>query len=203
MTFAPPSGRRRAAAALVPLLALLAGSLWAPPAAASRVRALSLEEMVAGAGSIFAGRVLTVEPDAVGDLPVSRVTFAVEEEIRLEAGRQGDGGRTLILTFLGGRLESGLPLRVAGMPAFTPGERVVLLAYPSSRLGLTAPVGLSQGRFALEDGPAGLQQVTAASPATLGVTGPGEGRRHPEAPASMPYKAFMETLRRLAAGAGP
>jgi hypothetical protein len=53
-------------------------------------------------------------------------------------------------------------LATIDVPRFTPGERVVLFLYPESRLGLTSPVGLGQGRLSILRDKQG--QDVAASP---------------------------------------
>jgi len=194
--------------------AALAAALLAAPAGgpqASRVRALSLPEMVADAGAIFAGLVTGVSGGRVRGLPVTRVTFQVEENVR------GAGSETVTLTFLGGRLPGGLPYRVAGMPVFRPGQRVVLLAYQDSAIGLTSPVGLYQGHFPITAGPGGRERVTATGPrqrlleGVEALAGGSTTALPPEAgqgaaamaPRSFPYREFLETLRDLASREGP
>jgi hypothetical protein len=199
--------RRLAAVALAAiLLAVPAGS-----SKATRVRELSLTEMVADAGAIFAGRVESVAGDRGRGIPVTRVTFQVEENVR------GAGSETITLTFLGGRLPSGLPYRIAGMPHFQPGQRVVLLAYQSSSIGLTSPVGLYQGHFPISAGPRGSERVTAPGPRRRlleGVevlAGGSPTALPPEAapgaatitPRSFPYGEFLQALRELASREGP
>ena len=144
----------RAVAILLGLLAAAAG----PPAQASRVKARSLREMVASAGTIFSGRVEALEFDQIRGLPVTRVTFRVDEGLR------GAARGTLTLTFPGGVQANGFPYRVSGLSSFRAGERLILLTYPASPVGLTSPVGLHQGRFTRHEGPGGLQTVVAMGP---------------------------------------
>jgi hypothetical protein len=193
----------------VALAALLLAAPWGSPLA-SRVRALSLPEMVAGAGPIFAGVVTTVAGHRIHGLPVTRVTFQVEENVR------GAGGGTITLTFLGGRLPGGLPYRIAGMPEFSPGQRVILLAYRTSALGLTSPVGLYQGHFPVSAGPGERRMVTAPGPRRRLLEGvpslaggtamafdPRGGPGAATEPRSFPYGRFLETLRDLVSREGP
>lgn len=181
------------------LLPGLVCALFVDAAQASRVRPLTLPEMVEVAGTIFAGEVLGVEPEEVHGLPATAVTFKVEEGIR----GTGTGSR-LTLRFLGGpRATGGLPYRIAGMPTWNAGDRVILLAYPGSDLGLTAPAGLSQGRFDLRTGPAGLVRAVPHAPGqrlfegvpdalirAAGLAGPVAG--------PLPYGALMRLLREMA-----
>lgn len=170
---------------------------------AAEVLPLSLAEMVDMAGPIFAGEVESVAFDTAGRLPVTHVTFLVSERIRgVEAER-------ITLTLPGGRQSAGrLPYRIAGLPVFRKGDRMILLAYPESSLGLTSPVGLGQGRFDIRAGPAGLAQVAQALPsrrllegvgaAVLGHAGLGP-RMTGVGPSRLPYGAFVSLLRELVA----
>jgi len=174
-------------------------ALSADPHQAARVRSLTLPEMVELSGAIFAGEVVGVGPEEVHGLPATAVTFRVEEGIR-----GAESGSRLTLRFLGGaRATGGLPYRIAGMPTWQIGDRAVLLAHPTSELGLTSPVGLFQGRFDLRQGPAGtlsaiphfpgprlLEGVPDSLLRDAGLAGPAAG--------SLPYGALMRLLRELA-----
>jgi hypothetical protein len=170
---------------------------------------MSLREMVAASGAIFAGRVESTSSDRIRGLPVTRVTFQVEENIR------GAEGETITLTFLGGSLPNGLPYRVLGMPVFRPGERVVLLAHPASSIGLTSPAGLYQGCFRVGSGAAGLEEVTAPGPRRRlleGIQQPEEtvlaagtggrygarGKYGAGGPVALGYRPLLDLLRELA-----
>ncbi len=126
-------GRGRVLAGL--FLALAAGRLEA-----SQVRTLDLEELTARAGRIFSGRCVAVESVVHPQLSfaVTRVTFEVEQAVK------GDLSSTVTIDLFGG---GGLTL--AETPRFVPGERAILFLYPPSALGLTSPVALGQGKFAL------------------------------------------------------
>ena len=187
---------RSAVRALLPGLVVI---LSVGAAEASRVRSLTLPEMVEVSGVIFAGEVIRVEPREIQGLPATAVTFRVEEGIR-----GAESGSDVTLSFLGGaRLTGGLPYRIAGMPTWQVGERAVLMAYPTSELGLTAPAGLFQGRFDLRAGPAGSVHAVPHTPGQrllegvdpplirdAGLAGPITG--------PLPYGAFMRLLRQLA-----
>jgi hypothetical protein len=71
-------------------------------------------------------------------VPVARITFAVERAAK------GVSGETVTIEILHGNGTAG-----QGLPGFAPGERAILFLYPPSRLGLTSPVGLGQGKFSL------------------------------------------------------
>jgi hypothetical protein len=114
--------------------------LWAALAPgvtqASQVRPVNLEQMTERAGRIFSGRCVEtgVIVDPMLGAEVTVATFQVERAIK------GDAGGRVTIRMLGG---------AAGVPRFQPGEDVVLFLYGESRLGLTSPVGLGQGRFSV------------------------------------------------------
>lgn len=110
------------------------------PAVAQRNTQLSLRQLTAPAGYIFAGRVRSVQYiPATRSSPVAtmRITFQVEQGLR---GVRT--GRTLTIRQWAGLWDAGTRYRV--------GDRLLLFLYPPSRLGLTSPVGGQQGRFALD-----------------------------------------------------
>jgi len=132
-------------ALVLPGMALLA-VLWilGPPAAASKVRSVNLEEMTERAATIFSGRVLRVQQvqDPVSDQAVTVATFEVERVVK------GDVDRELtIKLYRGGATRPVIEFRE--------GERVVLFLYGASALGLTSPVGLGQGKFSIATGKGG------------------------------------------------
>ncbi len=107
---------------------------------AQTARAPSLHQLAASAGYIFAGTVMTVErAPAVhpNEVETVRVTFRVEEGVRGVRARQ-----TLTIREWAGLWTSG--------ERYRPGQRVVLMLYAPSRVGLTSPVGGAMGRFALD-----------------------------------------------------
>jgi hypothetical protein len=92
------------------------------------------------AGYVFVGRVLSVERlSATGPAVAAtvRIKFRVEQAIR--GVRKGE---TLVVREWAGLWQSGERYRT--------GERVALLLYSPSRLGLTSPVGGALGRFSVD-----------------------------------------------------
>ena len=114
------------------------------PAAATQVRSLSLEQLTNKAGRIVAGRCTRVEVihDSATGRPITAVTITIDRTLK---GRQ-EG----VITFRMTGPSRGA--RTAGLPAFSPGEEVVLFLYPESRSGHTSPVGLGQGKFVVQHG---------------------------------------------------
>ena len=155
---------------IAPFALVLATALLLPQAAlASQVRDLSLAEMARSAGPVFSGRVTAVQPDQVNGLPVTRVTFQVAD------GLKGVTGGSTTLTFLGGGKSGQFSRIVPGMPTFSVGEDWVMLAYPPSEIGLTAPVGLHQGAFRVHGNQGGTLREEAGFTVVL-PAGPRAGR---------------------------
>lgn len=121
------------------------------PCLASQVRPINLEQMAQKAGHIVSGRCTSVEvgQDPALRIPVTTVTLEVEHSLK------GRGGRTLTFRMAGGSSGPGAIRIAGGTPSFAPGEEVVLFLYPTSRAGLTSPVGLGQGKFVVRRDKAG------------------------------------------------
>ena len=100
---------------------------------ASQVRSLDLEQMTGRAVRIFSGRCIASEVvfDATAGSDVTVATFSVDRAVK------GVTGRTVTVRMSGD----------TKVPKFHTGEDVVLFLYGESALGLSAPVGLGQGRF--------------------------------------------------------
>jgi len=110
------------------------------------VRPINLEELTQRADRIFSGQcvdVRVVEAPELGSR-VTEVTFEVDQTVK------GIVGDTVTIKLHGGPVGgAGDGGDVAGQPRFEPGEEVVLFLYGESSLGLTAPVGLGQGKFTI------------------------------------------------------
>lgn len=132
MTEALPNNARRG---FLYLLCLLAAST----ALDAQVRVLDLREMTRSAGPIFIGTVTGVRggTDEHGDI-VTYTTFNIEEAIH------GVPANGLTIKQLGGETPA-LSMRLEHMRYFRKGERVLVMLYPTSGLGFTSPIGLSQG----------------------------------------------------------
>lgn len=100
---------------------------------------ITLHQLTRTAGYIFAGTVTAVEPKAATGHNVATmlITFQVERAIR---GVQP--GQMLVVREWAGLWEFG--------ERYHRGERLLLFLYPSSKLGLTSPVGGALGRFAVD-----------------------------------------------------
>lgn len=87
--------------------------------------------------TIFSGTVLQVQhrnSDSSSALATTRIRFRVDQAIR-----NVHRGQVVEVNEWGGLWQAG--------ERYRPGERVLLLLYPPSKLGLTSPVGNGAGRF--------------------------------------------------------
>jgi hypothetical protein len=139
------------------LFALLACTLLTfPPAYASRVRPINLEEMAQRADRIFVGRCIRVRAEVDRDLGqmVTYATFLTRRTVK------GSAHGTVTIKLLGDQIEDDGPSRgVEGVPRFREGEEVVLFLYGDSGRGLTSPVGLGQGKFVVSRDKQGKRQA--------------------------------------------
>ena len=146
-------------------LALIAVFLLASPGESTSVKALSEEDLVQDARTIFWGECVEVRSEWTADRRriVTRVTFDLRETLKSDATQpMQPGGPTIDLVIPGGALD-GVTYVVHGMPRFAPGEEVLVYAsasHPSS--GVRVPVGLAQGiyRVKRKDGVATARRDT-------------------------------------------
>lgn len=119
-------------------------------ALATSVLPLDLDQITAGAQHIVHVRCTKNEVQrdpAIGVVTVT--TFVVLDRVK------GEGTSTFTVRQPGGELDG-----IAAdyhVPKFSAGSEYVLFMPPTSQLGLASPVGLSQGSFAVLQGPAGKE----------------------------------------------
>lgn len=136
----------RMAAVALAAVAALAGS----PVRALSVAPCSLPELCDRAGTILTGRCLNVweGTDPRTGMPVRRVTLRVREILKalepgLSAGRLRRQGTHVFRQYNSPSLYG----CDAEPPGYEIGEHVLVFLAPTSRIGLTAPVGMWQGKF--------------------------------------------------------
>jgi hypothetical protein len=119
-------------------IATLTAQITAEPLTLAASSALTLRQLTRSSGYIFAGTVtdIQVAASAPHKLATVRITFHIDQAIR---GVRS--GQSFTTREWAGLWESGERYRV--------GQRLLLFLYPPSKLGLTSPVGGSQGHFAL------------------------------------------------------
>ena len=116
---------------------------------ATSVKIVNLSEMVQGSNRVFHGRCLSaVETTHNNGLPIVEYTFLVT------AGLKGtvEGVRVVFRQLQGAGARG---FGIAGLPVFSKGQELVLFLAADSRIGLTSPIGLSQGAFSVFEDPRG------------------------------------------------
>jgi len=118
-------------------------SLFGAFARASSVLPVDLDGLVHGAGVAFQGTVTDVHSDRDPQTGwiVTYVTFRVDDALK------GSVGASYTMKQIGGRLANGETYRVDGVPTYALGHSYVVFLHSPSSLGLSSPVGLSQGKF--------------------------------------------------------
>jgi hypothetical protein len=148
----------------------------ASPAQATSARRANLLDLCDDARTIVAGTVLRVETgsDAGSHLPVKEVTLRLRAVLKSKDPRghtRGPGNTYSFKQYYPGAKRSHVPL-----PDYQVGEEVVLFLAGRSDLGLTAPIGLTQGKFTVtpvDEGSSGEALIANAyDNANLSVTDP-------------------------------
>ena len=111
---------------------------------ATTVQTVNLFEMVKLADRVFWGTCLKMktEQDGATGLWVTAYTFEVREGIKGVSA-----GETIVFRQISpGQKGFGIP----GLPQYHEGQQALLFLHANSRIGLTSPVGLSQGVFQVQ-----------------------------------------------------
>jgi hypothetical protein len=157
---------------------------------------LSLQQMVAASGFIFSGKVVKVwsERDPASGFIVTSSTVAVEDAVR------GVGTGHFTFKQYGGSY-NGLNVFVADMSYFTEGEEVMVFLYPVSVLGLTSPIGVSEGKLTIQREPATGKKFVSGNLLHVKMLAPhvdvSATRRHTSR--LMEYRDFIQLIREMAA----
>lgn len=165
---------------------------------ATTVVSLDLAALSRRASSIFLARCLSADAIELNGKLHTRLEFEVIEGIK---GRL----QHLETVLLSGGERDGVRHWLAGMPAFVPGEELVLFLSSPDQQGRSWPIGLAQGAFRVVRDGAG-QPIVVRREADLNVAPPSPSAR-PAAPVFQrePLGQFLERVRRLAspAAGGP
>jgi hypothetical protein len=160
---------------------------------ASQVRSLDLGQMTHRAARIFAGRCVSskVVFDPVAGAEVTVATFRVDRAVK------GVSGRTVTVRMSGASSDPGSADAHSPVPIFSRGEEVVLFLYGESSLGLSAPVGLGQGRFEVITDKQGVKRAINAAGNENLTRGQGRGVR--QADLADP-RTLLDEVERMVAG---
>lgn len=160
-------------------LLLAATAAAQTPAIAGLAAVPNLSQLTRSSGYIFSGTVVSVlRAGTPGDLSAMLITFKVEQAVR---GVRA--GQVITIREWAGLWDAG--------ERYSPGERVMLFLYPPSRLGLTSPVGGSQGRFSIDrNGQIILPptRINALWPAPITIVRPTSGT-------AISTKSFVQAIR--------
>lgn len=160
---------------------------------------LALRQVIAASGFIFSGQVINVrsEREAATGFIVTHTTVAVQDAVR------GANAKHFTFTQYGGSYQ-GLNVFVADMSYFAAGEEVVAFLYPTSTLGLTSPVGVTEGKFTIQRDPATGKKIVAGNLTQAKMMETAIAKTLPASAASsnltplMEYDRFIKLVREMA-----
>lgn len=113
-------------------------------------RVVNLEDMARLSDRVFLGRVVAVEKEYDSRIGTNIVTYSFS----VSEGLKGiEDGETVQVRQVSENSDGISP--ISGLPSYRKGEEVILFLHRDSRLGLTSPVGLSQGVFHTVELPGG------------------------------------------------
>jgi hypothetical protein len=174
-------------------LSSLAAAQLSDQALAERVLGPQWKQLSRRAGMIFAGTVLaappqtattqaaTAQPVTAQTAPADRVASgavpAVELSFRVDEAIAGvEPGQVLTIHEWAGAWAWAMQFQ----RPMTKGQRILIFLYPSSRLGLTSPVGGSLGQIALDSTGKNVSKDAPMSAAAIGL--PNASSPRPRAP---------------------
>ena len=153
---------------------LVVGVLLAGQSEAFMVTPLNIEDLTKRADKVFVGTCQTVSRSVnAHGIPVIDVTFTVGAVIKGEVGttitfQQIDpqAPRTPVASATQEKQISEnsrsifAAASIASLPNYTPGEEVLLFLAAPGKLGLTAPIGITQGKLPITTLPSGEKVIT-------------------------------------------
>jgi hypothetical protein len=160
--------------------------------ALAQIQPVSLPSMVAASGVIFSGKITKVwsERDASTGFLVTYSTVTVAERLR------GVNSSQFTFKQYGGR-HDGLNVFVADMSYFSVGEEVVAFLYPVSALGLTSPVGTTEGKFLIQRDAATGKKIVLGNLMQSQLLEPFVGKSALPAATPVEYDQFIAMVRDL------
>ncbi|MFQ5605933.1 MAG: hypothetical protein ACE5HS_21900 [bacterium] len=131
------------------LFVIAAALMWTSVTNGTSLQKMNLKELIRNSGRIVVATCIAIDEGAVtmpdgGKIPFTQYTFSVSKSIK------GDLGSRLEVRQFGVRPSANgarVNLGVIGMPSYELNEECILILTQESKIGLTAPVGLSQGFF--------------------------------------------------------
>lgn len=134
-------------------LVLLAGAT--PSAEATKLLALTDDDLIDQSETILTGRSIAAKSEWHGRMLMTAVTIEVSDV--LKEGQAAAAGRVTVLVPGGIDRERTVPIAVTfpGAPSFAPGEEVLLFLSSGGEAGKYFVTGLSQGKFSLLENAAG------------------------------------------------
>lgn len=201
MTWLNGSGRARRRTSWLALLAAvcLTWAAWAPPARATVMVEVSLEDMIRDSVAIVRGRVIHSGTQMLmrehGLDPATVTTLQVGEWLK------GQGGPTITLRELGGLIGPGGQgggMRIDGTPTYSLGEEVlVFLAPDPDDATYFRTYAMAQGKFVVLRGVGGAPDVVARDTATVAFARWTRGRMtlHHGNREVLPLDTFVELVR--------
>lgn len=172
------------------------------------VTPFNIEELTQRADKVFVGTCTKVSRSVnAQDIPVLEVTFTVTEAVK------GDVGQTVTFQQLDPQGQS-LPTtkphpderiseaplgifsaaKIAGLPTYSVGEEAVVFLAAPGKLGLTTPIGLTQGKLPVTTLASGQKVVTNSSLRKSALT----DSALPEPGKEARYERFLTVLRTIA-----
>ncbi|MCA9615573.1 MAG: hypothetical protein KC586_22610 [Myxococcales bacterium] len=202
MTWLNGSGRARRRTSWLALLAAvcLTWAAWAPPARATVMVEVSLEDMIRDSVAIVRGRVIHSGTQMLmrehGLDPATVTTLQVGEWLK------GQGGPTITLRELGGLIGPGGQgggMRIDGTPTYGLGEEVVLFLErrPEAPYDLRT-LGMVQGKFLVRHGLGDVPTTVRRDLSGIAFARWAEGRQtvsHPNEQPTMRLDAFLDYVR--------
>lgn len=132
----------------LPLFVIVASLLWAGALAATTVKQLSLGELTQTSDVIVLGEVTDQRTDVVEGRVFTTTTLTPQEIWKGSASQQ-----RVVMRHLGGRTDD-LETRVAGMPSFQMGEKVLVFLVKPKNYKFFIVNGLAQGKLTVDGGTA-------------------------------------------------
>ncbi len=170
------------------------------------VMSFTVEELTARAEKVFVGTCTNVSHRVNEQgIPVIEVTFAVTETVK------GEVSTTVTFQQLDAQAQSSpqpaaandlirenpqgifAAAAIAGLPTYVPGEEVLLFLAAPGKLGLTAPIGLTQGKLPVSTLASGERVITNTALRKTRLTNP----TLPDPGKTAKYDQFLKVIRTL------